>query len=506
MVSDQPPTSAEKRNTPRRPLILLGLVLYVFSFQGSRGLWEPDEGRYTAVALEMDRSGNYVTPHLHHELKHLSKPPLTYWLLAASLKSLGGSEWAVRLPNALAFLATILLVARMGGRLAPGSPGLAPLIYATCLLPFAAANVVTTDTLLTLWETLAVYGFVELWWGESQRRGIYRIVLWLGFGLAFLTKGPPGLLPLLAIVVLALSAEGAQGLGKLVSPVSLLVFGGVGLSWYLLLWFRQPADLEYLIRYEVLARIFTPVHDRNASWYGPLVIYVPSLLLGSLPWTGRIFGAWRGTWRSFARRQGPDPGGRDLVSLFLVSWILLSLVILSVARSRMHLYVLPLFVPMALLAARWQKPFSLSPRRRLGLALWILFLIGLRAATSLLPSGKDSRVLAQVIGDRVPGPIDEIVFVDTLPRYGLSLYLGAEVEAVTMKPGASKGPRNQESLREELQEEEGSRLFILSRKHSADFHDLNRTLGFTTFPLGSWRELVFYRNFSTEKRGSLGRD
>ncbi|HKV07239.1 MAG TPA: glycosyltransferase family 39 protein, partial [Thermoanaerobaculia bacterium] len=447
----------------------------MFSFQGSRGLWEPDEGRYTAVALEMGRLGNYVTPHLHHEVKHLSKPPLTYWLLAASLKSLGGSEWALRIPNALAFLGTILLVARMGKRLAPGSPALAPLIYATCLLPFAAANVITTDTLLTLWETLAVYGFVELWWGEDDRRELHRTVMWLGFGLAFLTKGPPGLLPLLAIVVLAVSTEGARGIGKLVSPVSLLAFGGVGLSWYLLLWLRQPADLEYLIRYEVLARIFTPVHDRNASWYGPLVIYVPSLLLGSLPWTGRIFGAWRDAWRSSVRRSG----GRDPVSLFLLSWIVLSLVILSVARSRMHLYVLPLFVPMALLAARRQTAFSLSARRRLGLALWVVFLIGLRASAALLPTGKDSRVLAQAIDDRVHGPIDEVVFVDTLPRYGLSFYLGTEVEAVTL-----------ESLRGELQEEEGSRLFILSRKHSADFDELSRTLGFTALPLGSWRELV----------------
>ncbi|HKV07078.1 MAG TPA: hypothetical protein VJ725_03005, partial [Thermoanaerobaculia bacterium] len=62
------------------------------------------------------------------------------------------------------------------------------------------------------------------------------------------------------------------------------------------------------------------------------------------------------------------------------------------------------------------------------------------------------------------------------------------------------------SLRGELQEEEGSRLFILSRKHSADFDELSRTLGFTALPLGSWRELVFYRDLSTEKRGSLDRD
>ena len=32
-----------------------------FAFQGSRGLWETDEGRYTQVAMEMLRSGDYIT-------------------------------------------------------------------------------------------------------------------------------------------------------------------------------------------------------------------------------------------------------------------------------------------------------------------------------------------------------------------------------------------------------------------------------------------------------------
>ncbi len=421
-MSCEPLTSPAKGNTLRRPLILLGLLLYVFAFQGSRGLWEPDEGRYTAVALEMERLGDYVTPRLHPEVKHLSKPPLTYWALATSMKALGGSEWALRIPNALAFLATILLVARLGRRLAPASSALAPLIYATCLLPFAAA----------------------------------------------------------------------------------------GLGWYVLLWIRQPADIEHLVRYEILGRIFTPVHDRNAAWYGPFVIYVPSLLVGSLPWTGRIFEACSDTWRSLVRRRGSDTAPRDPVSCFLFFWLISSLAIFCLARSRMHLYVLPLFVPMALLAARRQTAFSLSPRRRLGLALWIVFLISLRGVAAGLPTTKDSRVLAQVIAGRARGPVDEVVFVDTLPRYGLAFYLGADVEAVTLKPPVADDPAGNsartESLDEEFRAEEGSRLFIMPHKRSAAFLDLSRTLGFTVLPLGGWHGLELYRDLSNEKRGSLGRD
>lgn len=40
----------------------IGAVLLVFllaiAFHGTRGIWEPDEGRYTVVALEILRTGD----------------------------------------------------------------------------------------------------------------------------------------------------------------------------------------------------------------------------------------------------------------------------------------------------------------------------------------------------------------------------------------------------------------------------------------------------------------
>jgi 4-amino-4-deoxy-L-arabinose transferase len=465
----------------RQLLLFLALVFYVFAFQGSRGLWEPDEGRYTAVALEMGRLGDYMLPHLHHEVEHLTKPPLTYWLLAGSLAVFGANEWAVRLPNAMAFLATILLVARLGLWLAPDAPRLAPLIYATFLLPFAAANVVTTDTLLTLWETLALCGFVELWWGPAERRGLSRLVTWLGFGLAFLTKGPPGLLPLLAIVVFAVLTEGRKGFAKLLAPAALLVFAIVGLGWYVALWLREPGVLHYFVHREFLDRVFTADLDRNAAWYGPLVIYGPSLLLGTLPWTARLPAALRSTWRS----------AREPKDLFLLLWLLLPLTVFVLARSRMHFYLLPLFVPLALLMARRGPVLRLTPRRYLAIAAWIVFLVALRGIAAAVPHSKDARVLARALEKDVPSQIDEVVFVGTRPRYGLSLYLNAEIEAVTLDPHLLV-PWVAEPFQEELRQDEGARLFVLPHKHFAAFRDRSRDLGFAVVARGGWRDLEFY--------------
>ncbi|MCA3087239.1 MAG: glycosyltransferase family 39 protein, partial [Rhodocyclaceae bacterium] len=76
---------------------------------GNRKLANPDEGRYSVLAMHMADSGDYVTPRLNG-LKYFEKPPMQYWTTAAAMKSFGKSEWSARLYTALAGLLTVLLV------------------------------------------------------------------------------------------------------------------------------------------------------------------------------------------------------------------------------------------------------------------------------------------------------------------------------------------------------------------------------------------------------------
>src|SRR6478735_10066666 len=93
-----------ERARPSAWLLAVALLVLAFAFQGARGLLQPDEGRYTAVALRMIESGDWMHPELNHKLPHYTKPPVTYWAVAASLDVFGRSEWAARLPANLAFL------------------------------------------------------------------------------------------------------------------------------------------------------------------------------------------------------------------------------------------------------------------------------------------------------------------------------------------------------------------------------------------------------------------
>ena len=85
----------------------MGLVLFGYRL-GVPGLMDPDEGRYAEIAREILLLRDWLIPHLNL-FPYLEKPPLVYWLTAASFKVLGQSELAARLPSAAAALGGVLL-------------------------------------------------------------------------------------------------------------------------------------------------------------------------------------------------------------------------------------------------------------------------------------------------------------------------------------------------------------------------------------------------------------
>lgn len=415
-------------------LALLAVAL-AFTLLGARPIWEADEGRYSNVALHMLESGDWLHPMRNHEQGHWTKPPLTYWAIASAVAAFGYTPWAARLPVALAYLACVWLSGRLARRLAPGRETLARLAFMTMALPLAAAQWLTTDFLLAAFEALAMWGFVEARFGPEPARRRWLSVMWLGFALAFLTKGPPALLPLLAVLVFNVLGTGASRPRLLMFPGPWL-FLLLGLSWYVAVVIDQPALLGYFLGKEVVERVAGDGFNRNGQWYGWLMVYGPTLLLGTLPWSGRLWrwlaslkGALKPWWQ--AGRPATDDAARQAL---LLLWVLLPLLVFCLARSRLPLYLLPLFVPLAIAAASVDG----KPMARRWLALVIGLVLALRVAVLYLPTHKNAETWATQIRQRVDFPVSHVLFVDDMARYGLHLHLGAEVEKVTLTP--SVGP------------------------------------------------------------------
>lgn len=484
-------------------LVLL-LVLMAFAFQGTRGIWEPDEGRYTSTGLNMLESGDWLVPTIDGEHAHLTKPPVTYWALASSFGVFGRNEWAARLPGALAFVGTGLLVFGIGRRLLPAKPWLPALAWGLSLAPVTAANVVSTDALLMLFETAAMFAFIEAWWrGGGLVRGWVRI-MWLCWGLAFMTKGPPGLLPLLAVIAF-LALHERRSLRGLFDPMGLLLFAVVAFTWFGLLVAQDPDRLQYFLGYEVYDRVFTTKHQRNAQWYGAFEIYLPVLLVGALPWTALALAAAGGprrAWQAFRDRLH----SRDRQWLLLAWWLLLPLAIFFLARSRLQLYVLPLFVPLSIMAARPLASWSWLTTRRLAwtAAITALLLLGAKGTLAYWKSDRDAREMARQVRMIIdPHEIDEIAFVGMRPFYGLNLYLGTSTESIHIAEREQEYSKyiSSEELCEELAARERN-VYALKTHHEQMFIEaVGRCGSFALDRLGEFfaddNDIVLYRLAAT---------
>jgi 4-amino-4-deoxy-L-arabinose transferase len=253
-----------------------------FCFQGSRGLYESTEGRYAQCSLEMLSSGNYLVPTLNH-VPHWTKPPLTYWVIASGIKILGKNTWGARIGNSVAFLISVIMIYLLANLFWNRTVALyAGLIYATSPLAIAGANSLSTDQLLTMWELMTVlFYWLFLRYGSVK----WIIITGASTGFAFLTKGPPGLLTILVIIVFHfIEGKNIRRAGLLPVTGGFITFCITGLSWYVYSVINNPHLLDYFLGEEVYARIFSEEFRRNPRWYAPLYIYGLPLLFGGGGW------------------------------------------------------------------------------------------------------------------------------------------------------------------------------------------------------------------------------
>lgn len=487
---------------PRHWAGLLMIVL-CFGFLGTRSIWDPDEGRYTNVALTMLDSGNWVDPMRSEHTGHWTKPPLTYWLLAASMGVFGVNPWAARLPLALAYLACMLWVGVIARRLPAQSLAMAPRrsemdagtvagwVYASMLLPMVAGQLITTDFIMTAFQTLGMVGYVRYRFDLQAPPWHGALLMGLGFALAFLSKGPPALLPLLAVVAMAGLAPRPQRAGKWAPAVGALVFLAVTTPWFITVALRHPGLLDYFVGAEVVDRVASDRFGRNGEWYGWLKVYLPTLLLGTLPWTGwvmRWIGEGYGRLRAALARRHARSAAQD-AALLLVLWVLLPLLVFALARSRLPLYLLPLWAPLAIAVARARAARGLGLPRLRWMVCWVVVLMGLRLGAAYLPTHKDAAVWAQAIRERATGPVREVIFIEDMARYGLHLHLGVEVEKVSEMPvaGEAFNPEFDEALLDELNDirTETGLIFITKRERWAALEQRIEAWGFTARSLGT---------------------
>jgi len=471
------------------------LTILAFSFQGSRGIWQPDEGYYTGTAVTMIAKDTLLIPYLGEEEIFLDKPPMIYWGIIAGLKLFGHSEFAVRFFHGLCFVLTSLAVGVLGFSMFKDRwlALLSSLIYATMVVPFIAANFVTPDTILTLWTTLSALCF----WNSAKSHGkvqiIWQMLLCAAVGLGFLAKGPAVLIPCGGMFVFLLVRK--EIFRYFLSPWSLLgvlIFLVTGLSWYIWVGFKVPGAFSYFIDNQILGRLITEKYNRNPGLTGAL-IYLPVLVFGSLPWS-TIWLEKKGLLKSalFSKQWWKElPEKPEL--LFLLCYFFVPLVVLCLASSKLGFYALPIFVPLAIATAKlWVRKapkigcFALkdllkSFARPVKLTTyWIFLLLISKFALAYYPTQNDMKTLWAQVNSHLPTGNYELCTIDERAD-GLLFYGAREVEHVTDKsdpyPTFTKTETILEEIREFIKENETGFFLVIEDDDVAEAIDILKNSG-----------------------------
>ena len=333
------PAPAESPRRGEAALAFVAALLLLLAFAGVRDLFDADEGRYGTVALDMVRSGDYVTPR-EHGLRFMDKPPLVYWAAAGAYAVLGATPTAARLPcivagATVALFAFLFAAAWTGSRRAAWA---AALVFATCGGGMGFSRTVTMDMPLTACVCGALWAG---WRGVAGGGRRARVGLGVAVGLGLLAKGPlaavvPGLV---ALAWVAVGASWRRVLSLVASPLAWATALAVAAPWYALVERANPGYLRHFIEYEHFRR-FREAGHRD---FAPVWLYAAVLPLFLAPWTSAL-------WRARLPRpvvegvRRPVPAGR-----FAWAWALALLVFYSAGRNRLFTYVLPAFPPLVVL-------------------------------------------------------------------------------------------------------------------------------------------------------------
>ena len=325
-------------------MLLASFALFTliwFLTLGTRSLIHPDEGRYAALALEMARSGDWVTPRLNG-LLYFEKPALQYWIGALGFLVFGVSEFAARLWPGVAGFLTVLAVAWTATRLWDAESGLrAGAITASMTWIVGNSHFLTLDAGLTLFLTLTLCAVLVAELSEpdtlAQRRWMW--LAWAAMAGAVLSKGLVGLvIPGCALLLASLWSRDFSLWQRLQWRTGGALFLAIAAPWFVLVSLRNPGFAEFFFIHEHFARYLTNTHDREGTWW----YFVPLLLVGALPWTSGL--PW------LLRRDACDTRSAALViRRSLLAWVGFVFVFFSLSGSKLPSYILPMFPALALL-------------------------------------------------------------------------------------------------------------------------------------------------------------
>jgi len=442
-------------------LVLIGAMLLVrLATLGSYPLMDTSEARYGEIARVMLATGNWVTPQEIPGTPFWAKPPLYAWLAAGSMRLLGVTEFALRLPSFVCALGVLALCVGWSDSLArwrstaerTRAALLTSSLLMTSVLFFVSAGAVMTDPTLALCVTwmLAAFHHAAI---RGSRAGIWRWGFFVAAGLGMLAKGPVILLYVAAPIALwTLWRRSLNDVWRAMPWwTGTLLAAGICLPWYLLAEERTPGFLRYFLLGEHVMRFLRPgwggdlYGTAHAEPLGTIWLYLAgglgfSVVLAAVAALGAAR-AWLGSGR---RRIDPERG-------FLLLASLVPVLFFTFAGNIIWTYVLPVLGPLAVLVADFfAAQLERAPHWRLAVygtlgAAGLCLAIAIVAWVPRHVAKHSSAALLAQWSERAGSAAGDVVYLGRKAPASLRFYAGGRVRTAVDPAGAMpRGDRTHE--------------------------------------------------------------
>ena len=335
-----------------------GVICWVVVFWrlGYVTLQDPDEAHYAELTGEMLHAGNWLVPLLDGR-PFIDKPVLFHWLQGASVLLLGETEFAARLPSALAALGLFALTRWAGIALLGAEAGeWGALMFATIPATFALSSLALFDMTFTAF----LFGAVAcLLVAGKERRWRVELAGYALLTLAVMTKGP------VALVLVALFIAGGLLLGRgsrarmanLHWQIGLPAVALAASPWFVWMYWRFGAEFVqgYILAGNLWYFTQPPVFSSRAVSH---TYYARAFVGAFFPWSGIAVARAVDTLSSWRRRlrEADAAGGAYVDERLLWLWVLLVIGFFSAARFKLDHYIYPAAPACCLLAAlAWRE-------------------------------------------------------------------------------------------------------------------------------------------------------
>ncbi len=310
------------------------------------GFFPPDEPKYVDATLRMIKTGNYIVPFFNCHVR-FDKPILYYLEIAVFFKMffvehllkighdpLGIIEYAARLPSIMTGSFIMLFTYLTSLELFKDEEGArnSVIVLLSIFFYFYLTRAVYPDASLILFELMAIYFFI---------RNSY-ILAWAFVALAFLTKGPigivtPGFTYFLYLWIVK-KESGIKEFFSLQNLLGIVVFLMLSAPWYIIMYHQYGMEFinKFLI-YHNIERFTGQAHQHPHSFFYYIPVVIASLYF----------------WFAYLKQLYEKIDTKDKQNLFLILWFAWIVLFFSISRNKLIHYIAPAYIPLAVLLGRY---------------------------------------------------------------------------------------------------------------------------------------------------------